>query len=423
LYRDEFIAMVRLAHLLTGSNVAAEDIAQEAFLRLEGRLDELNNPGGYLRTIVVNLSRNWQRSRARRGDRLFGRDTPPAVQSADDAAPGSGQSTSTQVTARIFGGSETLEVVGESYRQDALWTIVDAARGTEVRHAIYALLYPETSNPHDSNTISVQVDGDLVGYLSREDAAVYRPGLLALMAQQEGKYIALEGWIVGGGGGRSSLGVFLDHDPEDFGLSSSSPPPIHRGAMRSGFSEAWLADADDDDYDLSWFNELPDGDRAGIAKLRELLAIDPDPIDRHFQFAELECRLYRSRELHESALDEYDEACRQHDVEMDVICEQFVAKFGKVPLLGTYRQMAIRQQKLKNWEAVLWWVERGLSLYGEDAARDQAVEDLTKRRNRARRNSPVPFRCQGPGVLRLARSRHLSPARSCSILTSKRQAR
>lgn len=58
--------MVRLAHLLTGSNVAAEDIAQEAFLRLEGRLDELNNPGGYLRTIVVNLSRNWQRSRARR---------------------------------------------------------------------------------------------------------------------------------------------------------------------------------------------------------------------------------------------------------------------------------------------------------------------------------------------------------------------
>jgi hypothetical protein len=153
--------------------------------------------------------------------------------------------------------------------------------------------------------------------------------------------------------------------------------------MRTGFTEAWLTDAEDDSYDLSWFNDLPEADRPAIAKLRELLAADPDPIDRHFQFAELETRLYRSRELYESALTEYDEVCARHDAEMDSICEAFMAKWGKVPLLDTYRQMAIRQQKKRDWEACKWWAERGLALYGERAAREEAVEDLIKRRNRA----------------------------------------
>ena len=90
---------------------------------------------------------------------------------------------------------------------------------------------------------------------------------------------------------------------------------------------------------------LPEADRPAIAKLRELLAADPDPIDRHFQFAELEARLYRSRDLYESALAEYDEACVRHDAEMERICEAFLAKWGKIPLLNTYRQMAIRQEK------------------------------------------------------------------------------
>lgn len=153
--------------------------------------------------------------------------------------------------------------------------------------------------------------------------------------------------------------------------------------MRTGFTEAWLTDAADDSYDLSWFNDLPEADRPAIAKLRELLAADPDPIDRHFQFAELEARLYRSRELYASALDEYDDACARHDAEMERICQAFMVKWGKIPLLDTYRQMAIRQQKIRDWEACKWWAERGLALYGNRAAREEAVEDLIKRRNRA----------------------------------------
>jgi formylmethanofuran dehydrogenase subunit E len=83
------------------------------------------------------------------------------------------------------------------------------------------------------------------------------------------------------------------------------------------------------------------------------------------------------------ALDEYDRTCQAHDNEMETICEAFRKKWAKIPLLETYRQMAIRQQKQKNWRACLWWAERGLHFYGNNPAREDAVEDLVKRRNRA----------------------------------------
>jgi hypothetical protein len=50
-----------------------------------------------------------------------------------------------------------------------------------------------------------------------------------------------------------------------------------------------------------------------------------------------------------------------------------------VPLLATYRQMAIRHRKAKDWAAALRWAERGIGLYGNNAARPEAVEDLAKR--------------------------------------------
>jgi hypothetical protein len=68
---------------------------------------------------------------------------------------------------------------------------------------------------------------------------------------------------------------------------------------------------------------------------------------------------------------------------MDRICVAFMAKMGRIPVLDTYRQMAIRQQKKQDWQACRWWAERGLTLYGQRAARAEAVEDLIKRRNRA----------------------------------------
>jgi hypothetical protein len=217
------------------------------------------------------------------------------------------------------------------------------------------------ANRYDPDAIAVQIDGHVVGYLPRATAQEYQPGLRNLMARR-GACIALRGVIVGGGyydDGPGRLGVWLEHDPADFGVHpaafSRPRPPGYWGAggvMRTGFTEAWLTDAEDDSYDLSWFNGLPEADWPAIAKLRELLAVHTDPIDRHFQFAELETRLYHSRDLYESALDEYDETCARHDVEMESICAAFMAKWGKVPLLDTDRQMAVRQQKRRTGRPV-----------------------------------------------------------------------
>jgi hypothetical protein len=298
----------------------------------------------------------------------------------------------TSVSVSLLGGQDDLEVVGELAYQDGLWRLSGGTLGDRIRRHIVAVLVPEPTNPYDANAIAVQIDGQVVGYLSRATAQEYLPGLQRLMSARSG-YVALGGVIVGGGhydDGPGRLGVWLEHDPADFGVrsaSSSRPAAVGYsnadGVMRTGFTEAWLTDAEDDSYDLEWFNHLPEADRPAIARLRELLAADPDPIDRHFQFAELEARLYRSRDLYESALAEYDEACTRHDAEMEGICAAFMAKWGKIPLLDTYRQMVIRQQRKKDWQACKWWAERGLALYGQRAAREEAVEDLIKRRNRA----------------------------------------
>ncbi|MEO6120895.1 MAG: sigma-70 family RNA polymerase sigma factor [Acidimicrobiales bacterium] len=61
LYRNEYAAMVRLAHLITGSNEVAEDLVQESFVRLHGNWARADNPAVYLRTTVVNRCRSWQR--------------------------------------------------------------------------------------------------------------------------------------------------------------------------------------------------------------------------------------------------------------------------------------------------------------------------------------------------------------------------
>jgi tetratricopeptide (TPR) repeat protein len=124
---------------------------------------------------------------------------------------------------------------------------------------------------------------------------------------------------------------------------------------------------------------LPADDIRAIRMLRQLLARYEDPLDRHFMYAYLEALLYRSRDDFASALEEYDQACHHHDAEMDGIRQAFVTKWGQVPVLETYRQMAIRQQKARNFEQALWWADRGLALYGESAARPEAVEDLRQR--------------------------------------------
>src|SRR5580765_3977686 len=66
LYRAHSAGAVRLAFLITGDRELAEDLVQDAFVRLAGRLVHLRDPGAfeaYLRRTVVNLSRSHFRRR------------------------------------------------------------------------------------------------------------------------------------------------------------------------------------------------------------------------------------------------------------------------------------------------------------------------------------------------------------------------
>lgn len=284
--------------------------------------------------------------------------------------------------AALLEGHEDLEVVGESHRQDNLWRVVGGRHRPEVRVRmdVYAMLLAEDGNPYDANAVSVWIDGLMVGYLPRDEARRLRPGLLALQ-ERESTPIALQGAIVGGGmrdDGPGRLGVFLRYDPEDFGLAAS-PVVLYADARLCAALGDDLASSKDSPYNLVWMHGLPNDDIRRIKALRKALATESNVIGRHFIYAELEAALYRCRDAFSSALGDYDRVCWQHDDEMDSIRSACMAYWGKVPMLDTYRQMAIRQQKQHNYRQALWWAERGIALYGNDAARPEGVDDLHKR--------------------------------------------
>jgi RNA polymerase sigma factor (sigma-70 family) len=78
LYRSERVDMVRLARLLTGSQVVAEDVVQDAFVRLHPVLDTVDRPGAYLRRTVVNLCRSHHRRQDVEHRWLTRQPSPPA---------------------------------------------------------------------------------------------------------------------------------------------------------------------------------------------------------------------------------------------------------------------------------------------------------------------------------------------------------
>jgi RNA polymerase sigma factor (sigma-70 family) len=54
LFASEREGMVRMATLLVDSAAMAEEIVQESFIAVRERWDEIDRPGAYLRTTVVN---------------------------------------------------------------------------------------------------------------------------------------------------------------------------------------------------------------------------------------------------------------------------------------------------------------------------------------------------------------------------------
>lgn len=63
-YEDRYVALVRLAYLLTSDEGTAEELVQDAFAKALPRWPTIQNPGAYLRTSVVNGANSWIRRAA-----------------------------------------------------------------------------------------------------------------------------------------------------------------------------------------------------------------------------------------------------------------------------------------------------------------------------------------------------------------------
>jgi RNA polymerase sigma-70 factor (sigma-E family) len=87
LYRLHIDQAFRIAYLLTGNRTVAEDLAQEAFMRIAGRLLHLRRPsdfGAYLRKTVVSVAMSHFRRR-RVEERYLRRES--GLRSDQDAQP------------------------------------------------------------------------------------------------------------------------------------------------------------------------------------------------------------------------------------------------------------------------------------------------------------------------------------------------
>jgi RNA polymerase sigma-70 factor, ECF subfamily len=88
-YRTEYAAVVGLVHALTGNRAAAEDLAQEAFLRAHRdwhRVGTMDAPRAWVRVVAANLARSrFRRLRSEMVARLR-LSPPPAVQPFEPGA-------------------------------------------------------------------------------------------------------------------------------------------------------------------------------------------------------------------------------------------------------------------------------------------------------------------------------------------------
>lgn len=108
-----------------------------------------------------------------------------------------------------------FDAVGETNYQKALRSLVGDHGERSPNFQCKALLVPEDDNPYDDKAIAVQIKGELVGYLSREDARSFRRRLGS--KKLTGQTTSCDALIVGGyvmkDGQRASYGVKLDIKP------------------------------------------------------------------------------------------------------------------------------------------------------------------------------------------------------------------
>ena len=100
----------------------------------------------------------------------------------------------------------TFDIVGESNYQTHLQKIAGRKEEKAKRHYCLATLAADDGNKFDPLAVMVQINGKVVGYLSRDNARKYRKELSVLDASLPAAIV--EAVIVGGWSGPESEGDF-----------------------------------------------------------------------------------------------------------------------------------------------------------------------------------------------------------------------
>lgn len=117
-----------------------------------------------------------------------------------------------------------LPIVGEGYYQDALLRICGGYTRDGHQLQTRARLVPEPSNPYDANAIRVEIDGETVGHLKRDHAALYTKRLMD--EGRAGEILDVRAYI--SGGWRTN-----QHDRGCFGVQLERPWPLKRRAANT----------------------------------------------------------------------------------------------------------------------------------------------------------------------------------------------
>ena len=102
----------------------------------------------------------------------------------------------------VLEGDELVRAVGTSHYQQALLDLSQRRGDEEIRLTTTAMLVAEPENPHDPGAIAVEIDGHVVGYLSRDENRRWAD--VVAMADSVGCEA-----MIAGRGGTHGLGVFL----------------------------------------------------------------------------------------------------------------------------------------------------------------------------------------------------------------------
>jgi RNA polymerase sigma factor (sigma-70 family) len=115
-YRREHAGSLRLAWLLTGSRVAAEDVAQDAMTSVFRAYDRIEFPSAYLRRAVINAAKSRGRDERRHGERVLQQERSAAEDRSDtellDLIAELPYRQRVVIVARYWGGWSEQEIAG-----------------------------------------------------------------------------------------------------------------------------------------------------------------------------------------------------------------------------------------------------------------------------------------------------------------------